>query len=268
MKRCFLIAFLFAFALVHNAQNIQPATVMSQAYATYADRGLTGLFSNQAGLHTIKKASFSGSAVQRYFSEGILELHLGGAFALGEHTGGGVYLRRFGDDIYAEQTAGLAVGRRLFENFSLGVALEVYQLSIENYGNDVQFNSQIGFQADVSKNVRISSHIFLPLQQEEILTYSNQAIINFDISVEAEKHITLKGGLRKITDQDFGIKAAINYRPGDKFVINAGVLSYPAYYTFGAGLDIFKDFQAMVIGFYQQDLGWSSGINLSYAPKR
>jgi hypothetical protein len=268
MKGCFSITIFLCLSLWLTAQNIQPAKVVSQGFATYADRGVVGLFSNQAGLHAVQKTAVSASVIQRYFNEGVLELHLGGAFSLGQYTGGGIYVRRFGDDVFSEQTAGLAIGRRLFENFALGIALETYQLSIENYGNEVQFNSQLGFQADISKTVHIASHLFLPLQQEELLTYSNQAIINIDVAVEAEEHITLKGGLRKITDQDFGVKAAINYRPADKIEIHVGILSYPAHYTFGAGMDIFKDFQALVMGFYQQDLGWSSGINLSYAPRK
>ncbi len=268
MKGCLWLLFFLSLPVWSWSQNIQPARVLSQAYSTYADQGLDGLFSNQAGLHTIDRTSIAASALQRYFSEGLLELHLGAAFSLGEYTGGGLYLRRFGDDIFSEQTAGLAVGRQLFEHFALGIALEVYQLNIENYGNEIQFNSQIGFQADISKVVRISSHLFLPLQQEDVLTYSNQAVINLDVAVQAENHIVIKGGLRKVTDHDFGIKAALIYNPVDKVEINAGVLTSPTHYTFGIGLEIFDDVQIMATGFYQPDLGWSSGLNLRYAPKK
>ena len=265
MKR-FVVFVFTAVTLALQAQNIQPARVLSQAYNSYTEQGLDGLFSNQAGLHTVTRTSVSASAVQRYFSEGISELHLGGAFSLGQYTGGGVYLRRFGDDIFSEQSAGIGIGRRLFENFALGIALEVYQLNIENYANEFQFNSQIGLQTDISKTVRISTHIFLPLQEEEKLTYSNQAIINFDISVQADKHLVLKGGVRKITDQDFGAKAAINYFPGKKIEIHAGALTFPAHYTFGAGIEFIENIQVMATGLYQPELGWSSGINLKYAP--
>ena len=266
MKTWFFLLFLINLSLPLRGQYIQPARVMSQAYNSYTEQGLDGLFSNQAGLHTINQPAVSASAVQRYFSEGVTELHLGGAFSLGEYTGGGVYLRRFGDDIFSEQSAGFGIGRRLFENFALGIALEVYQLNIENYANEFQFNSQLGFQATISKSLRISSHLFLPLQSEEQLTYSNQAAFNFDVSVQADKHLVIKGGIRKITDQDFGAKVAINYYPGERFEIHAGALTFPAMYTFGAGIELIEHIQVMLTGFYQPELGWSSGLNLRYAP--
>ena len=250
------------------AQNIQPARVMSQAYTTYADQGIGGLFSNQAGLHRLSGISVEASALQRYFSEGVNELHLGAALPIGDHAGAGIYVKRFGDDVFSEQSIGLGMGRKLFENFSIGIGLEAYQLNIENYGNDFQFNTQLGFQADITKSVRIASHIFLPLEQQDLLTYSNQAVFNFDLSVQAEEHLKIKGGVRKLTDQNLGIKVGLNYTPIKKVIVHVGALTFPSHYTFGFGLDIFNDFQLLATGIFQPDLGWSSGINLSYAPKK
>ena len=241
---------------------------MSQAYTTYAEDGIAGLFSNQAGLHGLSGLSVEASAMQRYFSEGVTELHLGAAAPLSEHTGAGIYVKRFGDDIFAEQSIGLAMGRKLFDKFSMGIGLEVYQLNIENYGNELQFNTQLGFQAEVSKAVTIGTHIFIPLEKQELLSYSNQGIFNFDVAVQADEHLKLKAGVRKITDQDLGIKAGLSYFPIEKFVIHIGMLTHPAHYSFGVGVELFNNFQLLASGMYQPDLGWSSGINLAYAPKK
>lgn len=266
MKPYCLIFLILAPLSVINAQNILPARVVSQAAAVYADRGPDALFTNQAGLGYNDELSVNASAIQRYFSEGILELHLGTAFSIDDYMGAGVYARRFGDDIYSETSAGLAVGRQLFDNFSLGIGLEVYQLRIENYGNQVQFNSQVGFQADITKNVRLGSHLFLPLHEEEELSWSNQAVINLDLAVDIDDHLILKSGIRKITDLDIGVKVALNYTPIDVLEINIGMLTLPVQYTGGCGIRLFEDIQAFIMGQYQQDLGWSSGLNLCYAP--
>ena len=268
MKMYFYTLFVTCLSFLGQAQNIQPARVMSQAYTTYADQGIAGLFSNQAGLHDLAGVSIEASALQRYFSQGVLELHLGAAIPLSDYTGAGVYVKRFGDDIFSEQSVGLAMGRQLFESFSMGIGLEVYQLNIENYGNELQFNTQIGFQADITKAVTIGTHIFLPLEKQDILSYSNQSIFNFDIAVQADEHLNIKGGVRKINEQDLGFKAALSYRPIDKFIIHTGVLTYPAHYTIGAGLELFKNLEFLATGIYQNNLGWSSGINLSYVPKK
>ncbi len=249
-----------------TGQHIQPAHVVSQAYTTYTNHGIDGLFSNQAGLHSMTGLSAEVSALQRYFSEGVLELHVGVAAPLGTYTGGGLYVRRFGDDVFSETSLGLAIGRKLFQAFSLGIALEAYQLSIENYGSDWQFNSQIGFQADVGKQVAIGSHLYLPLQSPENLSFSNQAVFNIDVAVQAEKHLKLKAGARKINDENLGLKFSVMYEPMNILEIHAGFLSYPSHYTFGAGITIFDDVQFFAAGLYQSDLGWSSGINLRYAP--
>lgn len=257
-----------ALSCASRGQNIQPTRVMSQAYTTYTQDGIAGLYSNQAGLHRLSGTSVEASAMQRYFSEGVLELHLGAAIPLSEYTGAGIYVKRFGDDIFSEQSVGLAMGRKLFENFSMGIGLEVYQLNIENYGNELQFNTQLGFQAELSKTVTLGTHIFIPLEKQEVLTYSNQAIFNFDLAVQADKHLQLKGGVRKLTDQDLGIKAGLSYLPLEKLIIHVGVLTHPSHYSFGIGLDIFKHIELLASGIYQPDLGWSSGINLAYVPSK
>jgi len=241
---------------------------VSQAYAAYADKGIAGLFSNQAGLHAISGVSIEASALQRYFSEGILEMNVGAALPLGTYTAGGIFVRRFGDDIFSEQSFGLALSRQLFESISLGIALEAYQISIENYGNNWQFNTQIGFQADLTKSIRIGTHLFLPLEEPDQLSFSNQALLNIDVSVVAEKHLTVKAGVRKLNDEDLGVKVALIYEPVEKFEIQTGVLTFPSQYSFGAGVDIFNNMQLFATGLFQSDLGWSSGLSLRYVPKQ
>lgn len=249
-------------------QNIQTVRTMSQSYTTYAETDISALTSNQAGLHDLQGLSVEASALQRYFSEGVLELNLGVALPLGEYTGGGIFVRRFGDDIFSEQSFGLAIGRKLFESFSMGIALETYQISIENYGSNLQFNTQIGFQAEISKAIRIGTHIFLPLSEVENLSYSNQSVFNFDVEVQAEKHLKVKAGFRKLNDHDIGIKASLTYEPLDKLEIHTGVLTFPTQYSFGAGIELFQGIQFLGAGLYQPDLGWSSGINIRYVPKK
>lgn len=255
-------------ALAVYGQNTLPVSAMSQGMLTYASKGSVGLFSNQAGLHDVRGLSIEASALQRYFTDGVTELHAGVATRLGEHNGGGVYLRRFGDDVFSEQTIGIAMGRKLFDGFALGVGIETYQLSIENYGSDQAFNAQLGFQAQLSKRVRVGSHFFLPLGEAAQWTNSNQSVFNFDIAVAADERIEIKAGARKVNDVNLGLKAGLSWRPTDAIVIHTGVLSHPAHYSFGGGLQILQSLDVIAMGMYQPDLGWSSGVQLIYQQKR
>lgn len=266
MKWLALLLCLFVGSL--SAQNTLPVESMSQATLTYATAGHQALFSNQAGLHDVRGLSVQASALQRYFTDGIMELHAGAAMKLGEYTGGGVYFRRFGDDIFSEQTIGLAIGRKLFDGFALGIGLETYQLAIENYGNDQAFNTQIGFQADISKRIKIGSHFFLPLGEAAQWSNSNQSVFNFDVSVLADDQIEIKAGVRKVNDVNLGIKAGLSWRPTDFIVIHTGVLSHPAQYSFGGGLRVASNIDIVAMGMYQPNLGWSSGVQLNYLSKR
>lgn len=265
MRHLLIILTLLGVLQTIEAQQILPAESLAKAYTGYTDKGRAGLFNNQAALSYLDGWSAEVSAIRRYFSDGLNEFHVGVAFSPGRHTGAGIYVKRFGDDVYSEQSLGIAMGRRLTEFLSLGVALEGYQLNIAGYGETFQLNAQIGLMAEVTPSVMLSSHLYLPLEQVDQLSYANQTVFNLDVSVEADKHINLKGGIRKLLDQDIGFKFALDYRPVPRFSLHAGVLTNPSMLTFGAGLEIIEQFTIMPTGAYQTHLGWISGINLIYA---
>ena len=264
MRHLFLNTVWLLFCYPTLSQNLVPVIFLGMSECGYNETGVRSLMSNPAGLCELSGLSSLLSSNQRYFSDGILELMISTGIPIGKYTGGEVHFKRYGDEIFAEQSIGISIGKRLFDRLALGIGMDYYQLSIEGYGSSSGLNVQLGVQARISKEMDVSSFLFLPLQKEEEISSSNIAVMHLDIRVRAAQYVNLHAGIKKDSDHKPGIKFGLEYMPVEKLSLQTGIITTPVHYCFGAGFELFHKFNIHVSSVLQPDLGWSAGLGIIF----
>ncbi|MEM6966136.1 MAG: hypothetical protein AAF573_15330, partial [Bacteroidota bacterium] len=137
------------------------------ANASVAFHDINSTLSNQAGLAKITQSGFVLASEQRFL---LTELSsVGAGFALPTSSGTfGLSVQYFGSESYNESKIGLAYGRKLAENFSLGVQFDVLNTRIAENGSKLLYTFEVGLQYELIENVLIGIHIFNPVRLEII----------------------------------------------------------------------------------------------------
>ena len=259
---------IFIFLLINSSvifgQQIKTAHQMATGFTGYSSIKADGYLLNQASLGYIKNFTAIGSAVTRSIPSDVNEIGLMAALPLEKFVGAGIQVKSFGDDVFSEKSFGISLGRQLFKEFSLGIGLEYYNLSIAEYGNQSGFTGQVGFISPISKKFTIASHVYIPIGDEEDQTTSSELTLNAEASFVVNETVTLRLGAIKKKSDASGIQAGIIYSPLKKLDINLGILTFPFHMTGGVALGLSDKINIQAATAFQQDLGWNAGLGIIY----
>ena len=111
-------------------------------------------FSNPAALQTIPQRTVSFFYSPQPF--GLSELARG-SFSYVEPTSVGTFAgsaSRYGFELYREIILGISYGMNVTDRFAVGLHVNYYSLSIQNYGNDGTIGVDAGFLVEVTDDIR------------------------------------------------------------------------------------------------------------------
>ncbi len=197
---------------------------------------------NVANLAWNKKTNF-GIAVQNYY--GIKKLNqLNCALAIPlKQSAYGVQLQYFGNGTFTQITYGVAMAYKLMPTLSFGLAANIHNINITNYGNKSALSIDAGVQAKISDKLNMAFGINsanrakLNQWQDERLEHTvrlgmlYQASDKVFILSEVEKNNLLKPNLK------FGI----NYQYSSPIQFQMGASLLNPQFSFGMGYCINKN---------------------------
>jgi len=221
---------------------------------------------NPAGISTLKEINVGIYAENRFLIEG---LNLFGVSAViptqnSAFGFGGTY---FGNEAYSESYLTFAYSRLLFDNLSLAIDFDYFNLSIEEFGSTSAFTFGLGFQYAPSKNIDIGAHIHNPIRTQ--LTSNDNdylpSLIKIGLAYHPESEgFTLFGEVEKDIDRSAILKFGVDYQLIEKLSLRAGISTNPAYSSFGLGLNL----GTVVLDFtnrFHPVLGYSPHISVIYS---
>lgn len=204
--------------------------------------GVDAIFNNQAGMADIEKFSFIASTELRNsipdlvgFGAGIsLPVDGFGVFALSASN--------LGLADYKEQKIGLAYARSLFNNFDLGVQLDLLNTSIVNFGRRTTGTFELGFMADFGTKFKIGAHIFSPVTVS-ILNEDNDVNSRLRIggSYTPSDKVRVLLELGKWFQNDLTVKGGFEYQLVENIAVRIGMSTNPVFYSVGLSYNIFGD---------------------------
>lgn len=219
---------------------------------------------NQAGLTELENFSVGLSAKNHYLIGSINSLTAAAALPTTSGTFG-IGIQYNGIEGYSELKAGLAYARKLFDAFSVGIQLNAYQLSIDQYGNKTLVNFEAGVQAEITNQLIAGGHVSNPIQmavtEDENLRLPSVVTIGLQYLPSSKLHLMVE--VEKSLKQEAIAKAGFEYFLIDQFALRLGVNTNPNMVYAGFGLN----FNAFAIDFsasYHPQLGYSPMIGLVY----
>ncbi|MCE1164903.1 MAG: hypothetical protein LWX07_05820 [Bacteroidetes bacterium] len=241
MKRLFLILLFLASGIAsaqfENTDVGARQTALNGAFTSLADNSLA-IFYNPAGLGQMKNREFS-----LFYSPapyGLTDLSTA-ALTYAEPTKYGTFgaaFKTYGFDLYRENNFLVSYGNNYKNRIFYGLNLNLYNLSIQNYGSATSFGVDIGAMAYLAKflqwgfygkNITGSK---IGASKEEIAQvyrtgFTYQPLDNFRFVAEIEKDIKYP----------VSVIGGIEYNIIDFLDLRAGVGSQPSSFSAGIGIN-------------------------------
>jgi len=264
------IIFFFIFGLSVIAYSAGDHTIIGGRAAAMGNTSVTksdewSVFNNQAGLAWCRRFSAGIYFENRYLLKDLSLKALAVTVPVGKGAFG-ISFRHFGFALYSEMNTGIAYGMRLTKSFSAGVQVDYLRLHVaDGFKDNNVFTCEIGLQYRASEHLWLGLHVAnpVPVRLSSVSKERLTALMRFGISwritdglhsdLEVEKDLVHKPVL----------KAGIEYHPAKSLFIRMGLLSSPATFTFGFGLE-FGNLQFDIASSYHMVLGYSPQASLTY----
>ena len=267
-KFCCLAFFFTAWSLT-NGQTLTTngdATSIGMGSAGVVFKDLHSIWHNQAGLAFVENTAIGAYAEQHYLLSELQTLGAAVAYPTGSGTLG-LSINYVGLDQYSEQKIGLAYGRQLFDNLSLGAQVLMLNTQIPEYGNKAIFTFEIGAIAKLLPQLDFGVHLFSPVRVEITELDEMPSILSLGLAYYPSKKVTITTEVEKDIDYDARVKAGISYRLLDELVLRTGIGTKPTTLHLGVGYELESGLGINVAASHHQVLGISPSFGLTYVVK-
>lgn len=225
---------------------------------------------NPAQLATTSAISFGAQGGRRYDIPDLAEVAAYGAFRVG--TGrGGVHVRRFGNDLYAETNASLGYGLRLSEKFSLGATADYYNRTMDMEEGDDALTFTVGMLLTVNERLQFGTSVFSPAPVD----FGEEEQLSTQVRVgglyRATPQVQLRADVVQSAETGITLSAGIGYRPVTRLELRVGTDTAYQGFTFGLGyqldaLGLRGSLPTLDIGAaLHPQLGWTTAFGISWA---
>lgn len=222
---------------------------------------------NQAGLAALKSISVGVTAQNQYLLEGLNNFGLAAALPTSSGTFG-VGIQYQGLKTYTEMKAGIAYGRQLLDNLSIGAQIHAYHLNITNYGSKTLVNFDLGIQAELTKQLLIGAHIKNPIKmnvtQDEQLPIPASITVGLQYSASNKAKVMMEA--EKTVNRTVLFKAGLAYQFNEAFELLLGVTTDPAVFSMGISWQL-QSLEIVLGSTYHTVLGYSPVLSIGFAPK-
>ena len=223
------------------------------------------VFNNQAGLAWCKRFSAGIYFENRYLLKDLSQKAI--AITLPAGRGAfGVSFRHFGFSLYSEMNTGIAYGMRLTKSFSAGIQVDYLRLHVaDGFKDNSVFSCEIGLQFRAGEHLWLGLHVAnpVPVKLSSATQERLPVLMRFGLSWRITEGLHSDVEVEKDLVHKPAVKAGIEYRPAKSFHIRMGLLSNPATFTFGFGLE-FGKLQFDIASSYHLVLGYSPQASVAY----
>ncbi|MFM1931858.1 MAG: hypothetical protein RL226_1161 [Bacteroidota bacterium] len=220
---------------------------------------------NQAALGWLQGVDAGVTYDNRYLMAQLSSVAAVAAMEVGNGAFGFNY-SRFGYSAYREQKVGLAYGRKLSENFTVGVQLDYLRIALGGgYGSTTAFTWEGGMQYAINKHVTLAAHVFNPIRVR-LAEFNDERIpatFKFGGSYRFSDRMVMLAQLQQTISEDPVVSAGLEYMMVDDFYVRAGVAGGAPSFAFGAGY-AFSGFSIDISSNYHQVLGFTPQLTLTY----
>ena len=238
---------------------------MSNAAVAIPD--LWSVSQNQAGLAYLTDVSGGIHHERRYL---VNELGMSSLALTIPHNAAtiGMQLNYFGYDKYHETKAGLAVAKKFYNKFAIGVQIDYF--STYTYGlqalNRITFES--GIMADVAEDVRLGFTVFNPLPSINLNSQINElpTLLRLGAAYTFQEKGILSAEVEHEVNYQTILKAGLEYGLSDNFKVRTGFSTGTTQFSFGGGYCMGRLKVDMAFAM-QQILGLTPYFTVSYKLK-
>ncbi len=229
--------------------------------------GIYSLSGNQAGIAFEEKFSAFAFAEQRFLLQELTGVNAG-ALLPTQSGNFGVSIGYFGFQNLSEQKVGLAYGRKLLQNLSIGGQLDFYNFQTGDFGSASTFTFEFGMQYLFNEQLTIGIHTLNPiranLNEEEPLT-SN---FKLGLKYSASRNVKLFTELEKDLNFDQVFKAGLIYSPIKSLEFRTAIATNQTTFSFGLGYKMKNGIGIDLATNYHQILGFTPSAGFVYQVNR
>ena len=233
-------------------------TVFSDTYA------LTG---NQAGIALAEHFGAFAYAEQRFLipelagaNAGVIIPSKAGSF--------GISLGYFGFENFNEQKIGLAYGRKLLENLTIGGQFDFFNQQSGDFGSTSIFTFELGLQYLFNDKLTIGIHTINPLRvgfsEDDVLTSNFKVGLKYAIV----KNVHLLAELEKDLIFDEVFRAGIIYNPIQNLEFRMATSTNPTSFSMGIGYKLKNGIGIDLASNFHQILGFTPSAGFIYQVNR
>jgi hypothetical protein len=259
---CLLIGTLYLYPMENNGRGTK-AIGMANAFVAVSDDPWAINY-NPAGLTQITDIQCSAFIIPNQF--GLSELRTS-ALALAVPFSFSTFALKgenFGFDLYKETEVGMAFARKLDQNISGGLSLNLHRLDIARYGSTQNVLLNGGVLAYALKNVKVGFN-FNNMMGATVgrLNEKFPQLITLGACWSPLNDLLLSLEMEKDIHYPASIKWGIEQMVFDVLAFRAGVANNPAKYSAGVAVK-YSFIEFGYAGYSNLDLGWTHQIDISF----
>lgn len=180
----------------------------------------------------------------------------------------GLNLNQFGSGSYAEQKLGLALGKRMGDDWSAGVGLHLHQT---RYGSSF-YPSQRGLSIELgllyrnSEQFEMGFHALYPGQWRNPAEFERfvDGLARAGLRYQIHKPLWVQLEMALTRQWDPGLRLGFEYQPKNEWFLRAGYATNPDQLSFGTGFSKEK-YQADLAFLWHPVLGFTPAISYRHA---
>lgn len=239
------------------------AQVMAMGGVGVAYEGAHSLWRNQAGLADLTTPTLIAAGEQRFLLADIRSVSAGVAYPTASGAFG-LTVNYFGFDAFNQQQIGLAYGRRLLDQLSIGARFLYLNTRIPDYGQRGHLTFELGVMAELLPELQIGAQIHNPLQLQVVENETLPTIFTLGVAWRASEKVLISGEMEKDIDFPARAKLGVDYRIVEELALRVGVGSNPSLISFGAGYLLENGLAFDLAVHYHQFLGFTPGVDIIY----
>lgn len=228
IRRTSVLLLIFIPGILHAQHLPSGAQAAGLGFATVALQGNMGVWSNAAGLSTVRNRQILSGYENRYGLIAGLHAMQGAYLHPLRQSTLGVSFYRFGDDIFSQHKLSVSAGHQMGQ-FSGGLRLNQHQYSME--GADTRFALAIdaGAMMKLSSQLRIGMHIS-NISQARVSRQTGEripSILSVGISYQPDPGLNVLAEVAYELDHTPTVKVGLEYQPVKYVSLRSGVNSGP-----------------------------------------
>ena len=225
------------------------------------------IFNNQAAMANVEHLNIGASATRIYNIEQLNEMTMG--FSLPVKNAGTLGISYSGQGIaglYQQNEIGLAMARSFGANFSMGIAFQVLNISIPEYGNKWLLKPELGIILKPEENLSLAVHISNPFGAfiSESANERAPTQVRIGAGYSTGEAVKLLAEVSAASNQKTRLHAGLLYTLNEKVQLSTGFSTRDLSSSFGAHFT-FKKVSVNLAFSYHQRLGSTPELGMAYA---